>query len=51
MDQTRGRVFYLISKHREIKKGKQKAGKKTTTFWVFAVFSYKNTWFWDKYEL
>ena len=50
MDQTWKRVFYLISKHREIKKDKQKTGKKTT-FWVFAVFSYKNTWFWDKYEL
>jgi len=43
MDQTRGRVFYLISKHGEIKKDKQKSGKKTTTFCVFAVFSYKNT--------
>ena len=28
MDQTRERVFYLISKHREIKKDKQKSGKK-----------------------
>ena len=32
MDQTRERVFYLISKHREIKKDKQKSGKKQQPF-------------------
>ena len=48
MDQTRERVCYLISKHREIKKTSKNQGKKTTTFWAFAVFSYKNTWFWDE---
>ena len=47
MDQTLERVFYLISKHREMKNDKQKSEKKKTTFWVFDVFSYKNTWFWD----
>lgn len=47
MDQTLERVFYLISKHREMKNDKQKSEEKKTTFWVFDVFSYKNTWFWD----
>ena len=38
MDQTRERVFYLISKHREIKKTSKNKGKKQQPFECLLYF-------------
>ena len=51
MDQTRGRVFYLISKHRENKNEKQKSERNNNLFDCSIYFLTKNDWFLDKYEV
>lgn len=43
MDQTRGRVFYLIFKHREIKNEKQKSERNNNLLSVRFIFSQKMT--------